>query len=69
MRTLPVRQNGYGQTGWLIEPFFQYVFRPSDGAAGAIFEALSHVDCSINPHEIQQKAGAGASCSSDPGAN
>ena len=42
---------------------------PPDGAAGTMFEALLHLDCSINPHEIQQKAGGGASCSFDPGAN
>ena len=42
---------------------------PPDGAAGTMFEALSHLDCTINPHEIQQKAGGGASCSFDPGAN
>jgi hypothetical protein len=42
---------------------------PLDGAAGTMFEALSHFDCTINPHEIQQKAGGGASCSFDPGAN
>lgn len=42
---------------------------PPDGAAGTMFEALSHLDCTINPHEIQQKVGGGASCSFDPGAN
>ena len=42
---------------------------PPDGAAGTMFEALSHLDCTINPQEIQQKAGGGASCSFDPGAN
>ncbi|MGA8412747.1 MAG: hypothetical protein WB756_13390 [Xanthobacteraceae bacterium] len=42
---------------------------PPDGAAGTMFEALSHLDCTINPHEIPQKAGGGASCSFDPGAN
>ena len=41
----------------------------ADGAAGTMFEALSHLDCTINPQEIQQKAGGGASCSFDPGAN
>jgi len=42
---------------------------PADGAAGTIFEALSYLDCTINPHEIEQRAGGGASCSFDPGAN
>ena len=42
---------------------------PPDAAAGTMFEALPHLDCTINPHEIQQKAGGGASCSFDPGAN
>ncbi len=42
---------------------------PPDGAAGSVFEALSHLDCSIDPNEIKQKAGGGASCSFDPGAN
>jgi hypothetical protein len=42
---------------------------PPDGAAGSVFEALSHLDCTIDPNEIKQKAGGGASCSFDPGAN
>jgi hypothetical protein len=40
-----------------------------DGAAGSAFEALSHLNCTINPSEIAQKAGGGASCNFDPGAN
>ena len=41
---------------------------PSDGAAGSIFESLSHLVCTIDPHEIAQKAGGGANCTFDPGA-
>jgi len=41
---------------------------PSDGAAGTIYESLSHLACTINPAEIKQKAGGGAECKFDPGA-
>ena len=34
-----------------------------DGAAGTIHESLSHLDCTIDPNAIKQKAGAGAACS------
>lgn len=40
---------------------------PPDGAAGSTFEALSHLDCTIDPDVIKQKAGGGASCKFDPG--
>lgn len=40
---------------------------PADGAAGSSFEALSHLDCTIDPNVIGQKAGGGASCNFDPG--
>ncbi|WP_020173359.1 hypothetical protein [Methyloferula stellata] len=40
---------------------------PSDGAAGSIYEALSHLDCSINPNEVKQKDGSGAKCAWQPG--
>lgn len=40
---------------------------PPDGAAGSTFEALSHLDCTIDPNVIKQKAGGGASCKFDPG--
>ncbi len=40
---------------------------PADGAAGSSFEALSHLDCTIDPNVIKQKAGGGASCNFDPG--
>ncbi len=38
-----------------------------DGAAGSIYAALSHLDCVIKPDEVKQKAGGGASCTSQPG--
>ncbi len=38
---------------------------PSEGAAGSIYEGLSHLVCAIDPHEIQQNAGGGASCEFD----
>jgi hypothetical protein len=41
---------------------------PPDGAAGTIYESLSHLACTINPAEIKQKAGGGAECKFDPGA-
>ena len=41
---------------------------PEDGAAGSIFEGLSHLNCTIDPAEIKQKAGGGADCKFDPGA-
>lgn len=40
---------------------------PPDGAAGSSFEALSRLDCTIDPNVIKQKAGGGASCNFDPG--
>jgi hypothetical protein len=41
---------------------------PSDGAAGTIFESLSHLACTIDPNEVKQKSGGGADCTFDPGA-
>jgi hypothetical protein len=41
---------------------------PADGAAGTIFESLSHLVCTIDPNEVKQKAGGGATCNFDPGA-
>jgi hypothetical protein len=35
---------------------------PSEGSAGAVHESLSHLVCTINPHEIAQKSGSGADC-------
>jgi hypothetical protein len=40
---------------------------PGEGAAGTIFEALSKLDCTLDPHEIAQNAGGGASCTYTPG--
>jgi hypothetical protein len=40
---------------------------PADGAAGTIFESLSHLVCTIDPNEVKQKAGGGATCNFDPG--
>lgn len=34
----------------------------SQGAAGTIFTALSHLVCTIDPQEIEQKTGEGANC-------
>jgi hypothetical protein len=39
---------------------------PPDGAAGSIFEALSNLDCTIDPAEVKQKAGGGAHCTFAP---
>jgi hypothetical protein len=35
---------------------------PSDGAAGSIYEAVSHLKCTIKVDEVKQRAGGGASC-------
>jgi hypothetical protein len=40
---------------------------PSDGAAGTIFESFTHLVCTIDPNEIKQRAGGGASCTFDTG--
>jgi len=39
---------------------------PPDGAAGSIFEAVSNLDCTIDPGEVKQKAGGGAHCAFAP---
>lgn len=41
---------------------------PPDGGAGTIRESLSHLACTIDPNEVKQKAGGGATCNFDPGA-
>ncbi len=41
---------------------------PPDGAAGTIRESLSNLVCTIDPNEVKQKAGGGATCNFDPGA-
>ena len=40
---------------------------PADGAAGSMFESLSKLNCTLDPAEIGQKAGGGASCSFETG--
>jgi hypothetical protein len=35
---------------------------PSDGAAGTIYEGLHGLACAIDPNQIKQNAGGGASC-------
>jgi hypothetical protein len=40
---------------------------PSEGAAGSIFESLSHLICTIDPNQLQ--AGGGADCKFDTGAS
>jgi hypothetical protein len=40
---------------------------PPDGAAGSIFEGLTALSCTIDPNEVKQKAGGGASCTYTPG--
>jgi hypothetical protein len=40
---------------------------PSDGAAGSMYEAVSHLSCAIKPSEAKQRAGGGASCAWAPG--
>jgi hypothetical protein len=42
---------------------------PPDGAAGTSYESLSHLACSIDTEEVKQKAGGGADCKFQPGAN
>jgi hypothetical protein len=37
----------------------------SEGAAGTLHETVSHLVCTISPHEIAQKAGGGADCTFD----
>ena len=40
---------------------------PSDGAAGSVFESLAKLNCTLDPEEIRQKGGGGASCSFEAG--
>jgi hypothetical protein len=35
---------------------------PSDAAAGSVFEAVSNLDCTIDPGEVKQKGGGGVHC-------
>jgi len=39
----------------------------TEGAAGTIFTSFSHLACTIDPQEIMQKAGGGASCTFQTG--
>jgi hypothetical protein len=39
---------------------------PPDGAAGTIYESLSHLSCTVDPSEIKEKTGGGAECKFDP---
>jgi len=38
-----------------------------DAGAGSVFESLAHLDCAIDPNEVRQNAGGGASCTYDAG--
>jgi hypothetical protein len=38
---------------------------PNEGTAGATHESLTHLVCTINPHEIAQESGGGADCKFD----
>ena len=40
---------------------------PPDGGAGSVSESLSKLNCVLDPAEIKQKAGGGASCSFESG--
>ena len=40
---------------------------PSEGAAGSIYESLSHLICTIDPNEVKQRGGGGADCTFNPG--
>ena len=40
---------------------------PSEGAAGSSIESISKLRCTIDPHEIMQKAGGGANCNFETG--
>jgi hypothetical protein len=35
---------------------------PSEGAAGRVFESISHLACTIHPNEVKEEAGGGADC-------
>ena len=39
-----------------------------DGAAGSVFEAVSHLTCTIDFGEVKERGGAGAGCTYDAGA-
>ena len=39
----------------------------ADGAAGSVFEAVSHLSCTIKVGEVKERGGGGADCSFDAG--
>jgi hypothetical protein len=39
---------------------------PPDGAAGSNFESVSKLNCTLDPAQLKDKAGAGAECSYQP---
>jgi hypothetical protein len=39
---------------------------PGSGAAGKIYEAVTQLDCTVDPNAIEQSNGGGASCSFTP---
>jgi hypothetical protein len=39
---------------------------PPDGAAGSVFEAVSALQCTIDPDEVKQNTGGGAHCDYGP---
>jgi hypothetical protein len=39
---------------------------PADGAAGSTFEAVSTLNCTIDPNEVKDKSGGGAHCDYSP---
>ncbi len=40
---------------------------PADGAAGSVSESLSKLNCTLDPADIKQMAGGGATCSFETG--
>jgi hypothetical protein len=41
---------------------------PSEGAAGSIFESFAHLNCTIDPNAVKERAGGGGDCHFDSGA-
>lgn len=39
---------------------------PSEGAAGSIYEGIAELQCAINPAEVKEMGGGGASCAFKP---
>ncbi len=39
----------------------------SEGAMGRVYDSIAHVNCAIDPNEIEQRDGGGATCSFDSG--